>query len=102
MEAADFDELLLPVDDVPKLVFGRAVADVAGVIEAVSVEGSFVGFGVLEISWDYSWSSDADLTFYVVGADVLAVLVYESICGDQSGRAPYCLSSQRQQSGISV
>lgn len=74
LEAADFDELFLAVKDVPEFGFCVAGNDVAGVVEAVAVEG-FVGGGVVEVAWDYSGAADAELAGAVVCCDLVALVV---------------------------
>lgn len=74
LEAADFDELFLAVEDVPEFGFGVAGNDVAGVVEAVAVEG-FVGGGVVEVACDYSGATDAELAGGIVCCDFVALVV---------------------------
>jgi hypothetical protein len=74
LEAADFDELFFAVDDVPE--FGLCVAenDVAGVVEAVLVEGG-VGGWVVEVAWDYGGAADAEFAGGVVSCNFSALVV---------------------------
>jgi len=74
LEAADFDELLLAVDDVPEFGFPVAGDDIAGVVEAVAIKG-FVGGGVVEVAWDYGWAADAEFAGGVVCRDFIAFVV---------------------------
>jgi len=74
LEAADFDELFLAVDNVPELGLCVAGDDVAGVVEAVSVK-VFVGGGVVEVAWDYSGAADAEFAGGVVCCDFVALVV---------------------------
>jgi len=74
LEAADFDELLLAVNDVPEFGFCVAGDDVAGVVEAVAVEG-FVGGGVVKVAWDHCRAADAELAGGVVCRNFVALVV---------------------------
>jgi len=74
LEAADFDELFLAVEDVPEFGIRVAGDDVAGVVEAVAVE-RFVGGGVVKVAWDYGGAADAEFAGGVVGCDFIAFVV---------------------------
>lgn len=80
MKTADFDELLLTVDNVPLLCFCVAVSNIAGLVPAFGVEALRVGFGVLEVAWRYRWALNTNLAADVVRGDVFAVIVDEPNC----------------------
>ena len=80
MEAANFDQLLLPIDDVPFPGLSVAVADISTLVEAFGVEGLSICFWVVEITPRDDRTSDTKFAYSVKGVNIFAVVVDQPVC----------------------
>ena len=77
LEAADFDQLLLPIDSIPQFGLAVAINDVAGLEVSFLVVGLGVSFGIVEVPGDNGGTADAELALDVIARYVLAGVIYQ-------------------------
>jgi hypothetical protein len=75
LKAPDFDQLFLPIDDIPFLRFAFAIADISSLEETFGVERFSIGFWVFEIATRDCGTAKTKFSYYAVSRDIFTVVI---------------------------